>query len=98
MIHVGGISTEACKNLVLAGVGFVAVLDPRNVTEEDLATQFLFSQDAIGKNVSVERILKFFFFLFFEFFEVESLIFFFHFCLAESRVLPWSAGSSESSC
>jgi len=51
VVHVGGISTEALKNVVLAGVGSVTILDPGKVTEEALATQFLFSPDSIGENV-----------------------------------------------
>ncbi|KAJ3131137.1 hypothetical protein HK100_006741, partial [Physocladia obscura] len=40
VIGVTGISNEICKNLVLAGVGNITLLDHRKVTERDLGAQF----------------------------------------------------------
>ena len=47
-----GLSNEVCKNLVLAGVGSVTIIDHNVVTEEDLGAQFLVTEQDVGKNVS----------------------------------------------
>ncbi|CAG8679048.1 5517_t:CDS:10, partial [Dentiscutata heterogama] len=54
-----GLSNEICKNLVLAGIGSITIIDHNVVTEEDLGTQFFVTEADIGKNkaiVSVDRI------------------------------------------
>lgn len=45
-----GLSNEVCKNLVLAGVGSVTIIDHNIVTEEDLGAQFLITEQDLGKN------------------------------------------------
>lgn len=47
------LANEIAKNLVLAGVGSVTVLDHEAVIEEDLGSQFLVSEEDIGKNVQL---------------------------------------------
>ena len=42
---------EIAKNLVLAGVGSLTILDHEVVTEEDLGSQFLLSEEHVGQNV-----------------------------------------------
>ncbi|TPX72786.1 hypothetical protein SpCBS45565_g00091 [Spizellomyces sp. 'palustris'] len=45
-----GLSNEICKNLVLAGVGALTIMDGQNVSEEDLGAQFFLRKEDIGKN------------------------------------------------
>ncbi|CAG8522209.1 1584_t:CDS:2, partial [Cetraspora pellucida] len=54
-----GLSNEICKNLVLAGIGTITIIDHNVVTEEDLGAQFFVTEGDIGKNkatVSADRI------------------------------------------
>lgn len=46
-----GLGNEVLKNLVLAGIGSITIMDPASVTERDLGSQFLFSSADIGRNV-----------------------------------------------
>jgi ubiquitin-like 1-activating enzyme E1 A len=65
MINLRGISTEACKNIVLAGVGSITILDPNDVSPEDLGAGFFFREEDIGQKVhtqSYSYILLCFFF------------------------------------
>jgi ubiquitin-like 1-activating enzyme E1 A len=45
---------ETIKNLVLAGIGRLIIMDDGNVTEEDLGSGFLFREEdqVVGKPVS----------------------------------------------
>jgi ubiquitin-like 1-activating enzyme E1 A len=45
------LSDEVCKNIILAGVGSITLLEHEVVTEEDLGAQFLVRQEDIGRNV-----------------------------------------------
>lgn len=51
MCGMRGLSNEVCKNLVLAGIGAITLIDHDVVTEEDLGTQFFVTVEDIGKNV-----------------------------------------------
>ncbi|KAH9449826.1 hypothetical protein MJO29_010637 [Puccinia striiformis f. sp. tritici] len=56
MINLRGITTEACKNIVLAGVGSITILDDLNVSVEDLGSGFFFRDEDIGlKRVEVAK-------------------------------------------
>ncbi|KAF8940471.1 hypothetical protein EDD21DRAFT_333904 [Dissophora ornata] len=44
------LSNEVCKNIILAGVGSITLLEHESVTEEDLGAQFLLRQEDIGRN------------------------------------------------
>ncbi|THH27759.1 hypothetical protein EUX98_g6428 [Antrodiella citrinella] len=44
-----GIATEAIKNIVLAGIGKLVVVDDENVSEEDLGAGFFFRDEDVGK-------------------------------------------------
>ncbi|KAG0063337.1 SUMO-activating enzyme subunit 1 [Linnemannia elongata] len=44
------LSNEVCKNIVLAGVGSITILEHETVTEEDLGAQFFLRQEDIGRN------------------------------------------------
>ncbi|KAI8094017.1 hypothetical protein BDF21DRAFT_448309 [Thamnidium elegans] len=47
---VRGLSDEVCKNLALAGVASITLLDHEKVTEEDLGAQFFLTEKNIGQN------------------------------------------------
>ncbi|KAG0139154.1 hypothetical protein CROQUDRAFT_111731 [Cronartium quercuum f. sp. fusiforme G11] len=49
MINFTGITSESCKNIVLAGVGSITILDDQLVTVQDLGAGFFFRDDDIGK-------------------------------------------------
>ena len=54
-----GLGCEVAKNLVLAGVNSMTVLDHENLTEEDGESQFLAPRDKVGQNraeASLERL------------------------------------------
>ena len=46
-----GIATEAIKNIVLAGIGKLIVVDTEDVSEEDLGAGFFFRDEDVGKKV-----------------------------------------------
>lgn len=50
LIGLRGVANETAKNLVLAGIGALTVVDTENVTEADLAAQFFVQEKDIGKN------------------------------------------------
>jgi molybdopterin/thiamine biosynthesis adenylyltransferase len=52
LIGLQGFGAEICKNIILAGVKSVTILDNGVVTDEDACSQFLAPRDQIGKNVS----------------------------------------------
>nr|CAB3265847.1 SUMO-activating enzyme subunit 1-like [Phallusia mammillata] len=49
---IGGLGSEVVKNIVLAGIDSITLLDDRVVTEEDLFSQLLVTPDDIGKNLA----------------------------------------------
>jgi len=51
VIGLKGVATEAIKNIVLAGIGRLVVLDPSKLTGEDLGAGFFFAEGEVGKNV-----------------------------------------------
>ncbi|KAG0222050.1 SUMO-activating enzyme subunit 1, partial [Mortierella sp. GBA43] len=50
IVGMRAISNEVCKNIILAGVGSITLLDHETVTEQDLGAQFLVRQEDIGRN------------------------------------------------
>lgn len=50
LIGMKGLGAEIAKNLVLAGIGILTILDHETVTEEDLGTQFFLTDAQIGQN------------------------------------------------
>ena len=46
-----GTATETIKNIVLAGIGKLLVVDEADVTEEDLGAGFFFRDEDVGKKV-----------------------------------------------
>jgi ubiquitin-like 1-activating enzyme E1 A len=51
LISFRALANEIAKNLVLAGIGSLTILDHEVVTENDLGAQFFISQDHVGQNV-----------------------------------------------
>ena len=51
VVRLKGTATEAIKNMVLAGIGKLIVVDSEEVTEEDLGAGFFFRDEDIGKKV-----------------------------------------------
>lgn len=49
VVRLKGIATEAIKNIVLAGIGKLIVVDDEVVSEEDLGAGFFFREDDVGK-------------------------------------------------
>ncbi|KAI9741893.1 MAG: hypothetical protein M1834_000282 [Cirrosporium novae-zelandiae] len=50
LITIKALANEVAKNLVLAGIGSLTILDHEVVTEDDLCSQFLISEKDIGIN------------------------------------------------
>ncbi|KAG5654247.1 hypothetical protein H0H81_005490 [Sphagnurus paluster] len=50
VVRLKGTATEAIKNMVLAGIGKLVIVDNEEVTEEDLGAGFLFRDEDVGKN------------------------------------------------
>jgi ubiquitin-like 1-activating enzyme E1 A len=55
ILSLKSVAHEIIKNLVLAGIGRLIVMDDGVVTEEDLGTGFLFREEdgAVGQEVSL---------------------------------------------
>ena len=51
VVRLKGVATEAIKNIVLAGIGKLVVVDPDDVAEEDLGAGFFFRDEDVGKKV-----------------------------------------------
>lgn len=52
------LSDEVCKNLALAGVASITLLDHETVTDFDLGAQFFLTTEHVGQNVSVSNIRR----------------------------------------
>lgn len=57
VINVGSLANEIIKNIVLAGIGSLTILDSNTVTESDLGAQFFLEESDVGKNVSTSYLL-----------------------------------------
>ena len=53
LIGIQGLGNEVAKNLVLAGIGGLTIVDDQTVTEDDLGAQFLISEKHVGMNASL---------------------------------------------
>lgn len=58
LVTLRGLSAEIAKNIVLAGIGNLTLLDDQSVQEEDLGANFFLREDDVGKFVSFESILR----------------------------------------
>ena len=54
VVRLRGVATEAIKNMVLAGIGRLVIVDGDEVTEEDLGAGFFFRDVDVGKNVNID--------------------------------------------
>jgi molybdopterin/thiamine biosynthesis adenylyltransferase len=54
--NLGGTATETIKNIVLAGIGKLIIVDDKVVSEEDLGAGFFFRDEDVGSKVS-DRLL-----------------------------------------
>ena len=52
VVRLRGVATEAIKNMVLAGIGKLVIVDGEDVAEEDLGTGFFFRDEDVGLKVS----------------------------------------------
>jgi ubiquitin-like 1-activating enzyme E1 A len=52
VVSLRGVATEAIKNIVLAGIGRLIIIDEENVMEEDLGAGFFFRDEDVGRKVS----------------------------------------------
>jgi ubiquitin-like 1-activating enzyme E1 A len=50
LISMKALANEIAKNLVLAGIGSLTIIDDQLVTEADLGAQFFLSQENVGEN------------------------------------------------
>lgn len=57
VVNLRGIATEVCKNVVLAGIGKLTVLDDKDIMEEDLGSGFFFREEELGQKVSRQTFL-----------------------------------------
>jgi ubiquitin-like 1-activating enzyme E1 A len=51
VIGLKGVATETIKNIVLAGIGKLVVVDVEDVSERDLGAGFFFRDEDVGKKV-----------------------------------------------
>lgn len=52
IINLKGVAAETVKNIVLAGIGTLILVDSEDVSEEDLGAGFLFREGDVGKKVN----------------------------------------------
>lgn len=57
VLRLKGVATEAIKNIVLAGIGTLIVLDTDDVSSEDLGAGFFFRDEDVGKKVRAAALL-----------------------------------------
>ena len=48
----GGLGSEVVKNIVLAGIHSITLMDSRDVTEDDLTSQLLINPSHLGRNIA----------------------------------------------
>lgn len=51
VVRLRGVATETIKNIVLAGIGKLVIVDGDDVAEEDLGAGFFFRDEDVGKKV-----------------------------------------------
>jgi len=51
LVNLKALGNEIAKNLVLAGIGSLTIIDDNPVTEDDLGAQFFISSDDVGSSV-----------------------------------------------
>ncbi|EAU85910.2 SUMO1 activating enzyme subunit [Coprinopsis cinerea okayama7 len=56
VVRLRGVATEAIKNMVLAGIGKLIILDGEEVSEQDLGAGFFFRDEDVGKKACPHRL------------------------------------------
>ena len=56
LVGLRGLNSEVCKNLVLAGVNSVTILESEVISYADLGSHLFLTADSVGQNVSLIRI------------------------------------------
>lgn len=51
LVGIRGLASEVAKNIVLAGIGRLTLLDAANVTEDDLGAGYFLREEELGQNV-----------------------------------------------
>lgn len=51
VVNAGALANEIIKNIVLAGIGSLTILDSNSVAENDLGAQFFLEKSDVGKMV-----------------------------------------------
>lgn len=54
MVGMGGLACEVAKNIVLAGIGEVRILDSSMTTDEDLGANYFLGEDDVGSKTRAE--------------------------------------------
>ena len=52
VVNLKGVATETIKNIVLAGIGKLIIVDDQVVSEEDLGAGFFFRDEEVGQKVA----------------------------------------------
>jgi len=60
VVNLRGVATEAIKNMVLAGIGKLIIVDGENVSEEDLGAGFFYRDGDVGLKVRIANSLRIF--------------------------------------
>ena len=55
-MSIKALANEVAKNLVLAGIGSLTIIDNEAVTDDDLGSQFFVSEADVGKSVSLHTL------------------------------------------
>ena len=55
LVGLGGLGAEVAKNVILAGVKSITLMDDATLTQENSAATFLAPKDKLGSNVSYRR-------------------------------------------
>jgi ubiquitin-like 1-activating enzyme E1 A len=53
VVRLRGTATETIKNIVLAGVGKLVIVDDEDVSAEDLGAGFFFRDEDVGRKVNL---------------------------------------------
>lgn len=51
IVTLRGLASEVCKNIVLAGIGSLTLLDDQDVSEEDLGSCYFYRDKEVGQKV-----------------------------------------------
>lgn len=58
VVRLNGVATETIKNIVLAGIGKLVVVDSDVVSSEELGAGFFFRDEDVGKKVRTSLFLS----------------------------------------